>query len=174
MRIINGVYIADTARPLGELTLGADVNLWYGVVIRGDVAPITIGDRTNIQDNAVIHADHDFPLAIGPDVSVGHGAVVHGISVGEGTLIAMGATVLGQSVIGKRCLIAAGAVVPPGMDVPDESLVMGVPGKIARPISDAERDYLQYIPRAYVELAQQHVAAPDDPRIRPWPGTLTP
>lgn len=168
MRLIDGVYITDTARVLGELTLGEDVNLWYGVVIRGDVAPISIGKRTNVQDNVVIHADHDCPLAIGADVSIGHGAVVHGVEVGAGSLIAMNATVLGGTRIGERCLIGAGALLPPGMEVPDESLVVGVPGRILRPINDQERAYLGYIPSAYLELAQQHVDSPDDARIRPW------
>jgi len=125
-------YIADTARVMGEVELGTDVGVWYGALIRGDVAKIIIGDNTNIQDNATIHCDHGKPNIIGSNVTIGHNAVVHGQAVGDGSLIGMHATVLGRTKIGKNCLIAAGAVVPPGLEVPDGMVVMGVPGKVPR------------------------------------------
>lgn len=173
MYCIDGVYVADTARVLGEVTLGQDVSLWYGVSIRGDVAPITIGPRTNVQDNAVIHCDHGYANVIGADVTIGHGAIVHGESVGDGTLIGMGAKLLGHTKIGKGCVIGAGAVVPPGMVVPDGSVVVGVPGKVVRQVNDEDRAFLKKNPPHYVRLAQLHAAGAEDPeaadpRVRPW------
>jgi len=168
MHHVNGVYLADSARLLGEVTAGRDVSLWYGAVVRGDVAPITLGEQTNVQDNAVVHCDSDVPNDLGARVTIGHGAVVHGRSVGDDTLIGMHATVLSRSVIGRRCLIAAGAVVPPDTQVPDGMLVIGVPGKITRPINDEEARYLDWLAPHYVELARRHGEAPDDPTVRPW------
>ncbi|MFP4143689.1 MAG: gamma carbonic anhydrase family protein [Phycisphaeraceae bacterium] len=170
MRCIEGVYLADTARVLGEVELAQGVNLWPGAVIRGDVAPVTLGENTNLQDNAVIHCDAGIPNHIGSHVTIGHGALVHGKSVGDGTLIGMGATVLGRSVIGKHCLVAAGAVVPPGLEVPDGMVVMGVPGRVVRPTNDKEKAYLEHLPPHYRRLAQLHHEQPDDPRVRPWQG----
>ena len=168
MRCINSAYIADTARVLGEVELGEDVNVWYGVVIRGDLAKITIGRGTNVQDNAVVHCDHDVPLLIGRDVTIGHSAIVHGERVGDGTLIGMGAKLLGHTTIGCGCLIAAGAVVPPGMDVPDGMVVMGLPGRIVRETTDEEKRYLAAVPPHYLETARLHCEHPDDPRIVPF------
>lgn len=170
MHAVNGIYLADTARLLGEVEVGADVNLWYGAIVRGDVAPITLGPQTNVQDNAVVHCDSNVPNAIGARVTIGHAAVVHGRSVGDETLIGMHATVLSGSVIGNRCLIAAGAVVPPNTDVPDGMLVMGVPGKITRPINEQEGRYLDWLAPHYVALAQHHVASPTASTVRPWGG----
>lgn len=168
--LIHGVYLADTARVLGEVEIGRDVSVWYGAAIRGDVAKVTIGAGTNVQDNAVIHCDSGVPNAIGANVTIGHGAIVHGCSVGEGTLIGMGATVLGRTVIGRECLVAAGTVVPPEMEVPDGMLVVGVPGKVARPITEKERQYLRWLGPHYVELARLHYEQPEDPRVRAWGG----
>ena len=168
MRIVQGVFLADTARVLGEITLAPNVSIWYGVSIRGDVAPVSIGAGTNVQDNAVIHCDSDKPNTIGANVTIGHGAIVHGLSVGDGTLIGMGAVVLGGTRIGQRCLIAAGAVVPPGLEVPDDMVVMGVPGKITRPTSEKERAYLQWLAPHYVKLARLHVEQPLNSRIKAW------
>jgi len=163
-------YIADTARIIGEVELGADVNIWYGVAIRGDVARIAIGEGSNVQDNAMIHCDHGHPNVIGKHVTIGHGALCHGESIGDGCLIGMGAILLGRSRIGANCMIAAGAVVPPGMEVPDGMLVMGVPGKILRPVNDQEKEYLRTIPPRYVELAALHASGKTDARIKPWDG----
>lgn len=173
IRLIHGVYIADTARVLGELSLGDGVNIWYGALVRGDVARVQIGDGTNIQDNAVVHCDHDYPNRIGRHVTIGHAAIVHGEEVGDGSLIGMHATVLGHTRIGARCLIAAGAVVPPGLHVPDDMVVMGVPGRVVRETSEKEKEYLKWLAPHYVRLARLHHEAPDDPRIRPW-GTMPP
>jgi carbonic anhydrase/acetyltransferase-like protein (isoleucine patch superfamily) len=173
IRCINQAYLADTARVLGEVTLGRDVSIWYGVSIRGDVAPISIGDRTNVQDNAVIHCDHGYANVIGADVTIGHGAIVHGEAVGDGTLVGMGAKLLGHSRIGRGCVIGAGAVVPPGMRVPDGMVVVGVPGRIVRTVNDAERTFLTGNPPHYVRLAKLHAQQAEagvaaDPRVIPW------
>ena len=167
---IQDVYIADTARVRGEVILHKDVSIWYGVSIRGDVARIEIGQGTNVQDNAVIHCDHGHPNIIGANVTIGHSAIVHGRAVGDGSLIGINATVLGGTIIGKRCLIAAGAVVPPNMQVPDDMVVMGVPGKIVRPTTDKEKEYLRILPPRYVEMSQLHANSPNDPLTAAWHG----
>lgn len=164
----HNVFLADTARVLGEVSLGQNVNLWYGASVRGDVAPITLGEGTNVQDNAVIHCDSGVPNHIGNHVTIGHSALVHGKSVGDGTLIGMHATVLGGTVIGRGCLIAAGALVSPNLEVPDGMLVVGVPGRVVREVNDKEKEYLRWLAPHYVELAEFHATQPDDPRVRPW------
>ncbi|HVT91003.1 MAG TPA: gamma carbonic anhydrase family protein, partial [Tepidisphaeraceae bacterium] len=122
-------YVADTARIVGDVTIGEQCSFWFNAVVRGDVAPVKFGKRVNVQDCAVVHTDTDVPNEIGDDVVIGHGAIVHGRSVGSGSLIGMSATLLSRTRIGERCLIAAGAVVAPDMQVPDGMLVMGVPAK---------------------------------------------
>lgn len=159
-------YLADTARVMGEVVLGEGVSVWPSAAIRGDVAKITIGDNTNIQDNATVHCDSGHPNVIGSNVTIGHNAVVHGRAIGDGTLIGMHATVLGGTVIGKRCLIAAGALVPPGLEVADDHVVMGVPGKVVRETNEKEKAYLGWLAAHYIELAKRYVQSPDDPRLR--------
>ncbi|MEA2710383.1 MAG: hypothetical protein QOF78_2984 [Phycisphaerales bacterium] len=151
-------FRAHNATLTGDVTIGEGASFWFNAVVRGDVAPITIGRRVNVQDGACVHCDTDVPNVIGDDVTIGHGAIVHGMSVGSGSLIGMGATVLGRTQIGRECLIAAGAVVPPGLKVPDGMVVMGVPGKIVRPISDAELEYMRWLTTHYVELAAKYVS----------------
>lgn len=168
LRHVNDCYLADTARVMGLVSIGSDTSIWYGVSIRGDVAAVTIGNGSNVQDNAVIHCDSGIPNMIGCDVTIGHGAIVHGQSVGDGTLIGMGATVLGKTQIGCGCLIAAGAVVVPGTVVPDGQVVVGVPGRAVRAVSDEEKSYLQWLGPHYVKLAQLHHQHPDDERVRPF------
>ena len=165
MRESDGAFIADTARVIGDVRLGSNANIWYGAVIRGDVAPVEIGEGTNVQDNAVVHCDHRYANVIGRDVIIGHGAIVHGESVGDNTLIGMGAVVLGRTRIGKGCLVAAGAVVPPGLEVPNGMVVMGVPGKIVRPVNDDDRAYLAKLPAHYARLAARHASDPGSPVI---------
>ena len=167
---IGHAYIADTARVVGEVTLGKNVNVWYSAVVRGDVGPITIGDNTNVQDHVMIHCDSGTPNVIGSHVTMGHGAIVHGASVGDGTLIGMHATVLGGTRIGRRCLIAAGALVPPNTEVPHDSVVMGVPGRIIRETTEEEKQYLTWLSQQYVKLAQRHHDKPFDPRVKPYAG----
>ncbi len=131
-------FVADTARIFGAVTIGPDVSIWFGVVIRCETSHITIGARSNIQDNAVLHADVDQPTEIGEDVTVGHGAIVHAATVGDGALIGMGAVVLNGARIGKRAMIAAGSVVAPGTVVEDGMLALGSPARTKRPVRDEE------------------------------------
>ncbi|MEM1027493.1 MAG: gamma carbonic anhydrase family protein [Planctomycetota bacterium] len=161
-------YLADTARVTGEVTLGDGVSVWPSAVIRGDVAPVTLGAGTNVQDNATVHCDSGNPNVIGAHVTIGHNAVVHGQAVGDGTLIGMHATVLGRTVIGQRCLIAAGAVVPPGLEVPDDHVVMGVPGRVVRETKAEEKKYLAWLAAHYEQLAQRYHESPSDPKFRPY------
>jgi carbonic anhydrase/acetyltransferase-like protein (isoleucine patch superfamily) len=159
MREMPGKWFAAwNCTATGDVKIGDLASLWFGAVVRGDVAPIVIGRRTNVQDNAVIHCDSGVANIIGNDVTIGHGAIVHGKSVGRGSLIGMHSTVLSRTVIGEQCLIAAGAVVPPDMVVPDRMLVMGVPGKIVRPVKADELQYMQWLTEHYIEIARQYVA----------------
>lgn len=153
------VRAAETAAVIGAVTLEAGVNLWYGAVLRGDMAPISVGEHTNIQDNAVLHCDGDVPCTVGCNVSVGHGAVIHSATVGDGSLIGMGATLLSGCVLGKGCLVGGGAVVSGKLHVPDYSLIMGVPGRIVRTLSPEEAAHLQENVQHYLELSQESFPA---------------
>src|SRR5688500_5090388 len=136
-------FLAENSTITGDVTIGALASFWFNAVVRGDVAPIRIGRRVNVQDCAVIHCDTDVPNVIEDDVSIGHGAIVHGMFVGQGSLIGMGAKLLGRTRVGRECLIAAGAVVPPGLEVPDRMVVMGVPGRIVRAVTEKELGYMR-------------------------------
>jgi carbonic anhydrase/acetyltransferase-like protein (isoleucine patch superfamily) len=151
------IYLAPTAIVVGDVRIGELASFWFGAVVRGDVAPVHIGRRVNVQDNAVIHCDSGVDNVIEDDVVIGHSAVVHGEYIGQGSLIGMGATVLGKSRIGKGCLIAAKALVSPGMVVPDGHVVMGVPGKVVRPIKPEEQKYIAWLTEHYVSLAEKYV-----------------
>jgi carbonic anhydrase/acetyltransferase-like protein (isoleucine patch superfamily) len=156
-RKADGHYRAHNATVTGEVRIGRESSIWFNAVIRGDVAPVTIGERVNVQDGSVIHCDSGVPNVIEDDVTIGHGAIVHGKFVGKWTLIGMGAKVLGQTKIGSECLIAAGAVVPPGLEVPDRMVVMGVPGKIVRAVREEELKYMRWLGPHYVKLAEKYV-----------------
>ena len=139
-RIAENVFLAENATVLGDVRIGKDSSIWYGAILRGDVGSITIGERSNIQDGVVIHATQGESVTIiGNDVSVGHNAVVHGCTVGTGSLIGMGAVVLNRARIGKECLIGAGSVVLEDSVIPDGSLVAGNPAKVKRQLTDEER-----------------------------------
>ncbi len=153
----DGSFRAFNATVVGDVVAGEQSSFWFNAVVRGDVAKVVIGRRTNVQDGAVIHCDTDVPNIIGDDVVIGHGAIVHGKSVGDGSLVGMGATLLSRTVVGKECLIAAGAVVPPDLVVPDRMAVMGVPGKIVRPVKDQELEYMRWLRAHYVELAEKYI-----------------
>ena len=149
-------FFAPNAIVVGDVSIGELCSFWFGSVVRGDVAPIKIGRRVNVQDNAVIHCDTGVANIIEDDVTIGHGAIVHGAHVGRGSLVGMGSTILGQTKIGQECLIAAGAVVSPGMEVPERMVVMGVPAKIVRPVKDEELKYMRWLTEHYIELAQKY------------------
>ncbi len=153
-------FQATNATLCGAVTIGEDVSFWFGVTVRGDVAPIRIGRCTNVQDLACLHCDTGVPLDIGDAVTIGHGAVVHGRSVGDGALIGMKAVVLGGAVIGKEAIVAAGCVVPPNAVVPDGMVIRGVPGRVVRAVRAAELAAMGENNGHYVELARRHVADP--------------
>ncbi|MGD2110261.1 MAG: gamma carbonic anhydrase family protein [Phycisphaerae bacterium] len=152
------VFIATTAYVGGDVTLGDQTVVMHQAVIRGDIASIRIGARSNIQDGAIIHTAHDTPLDIGDEVSIGHRAVVHGRSVGSRTLIGIGAIVLDHCHIGNQCIVAAGAVVPPGSRIPARSVVMGVPGRVIRDVGDQDLETIDEAVRNYIKLGQIHTA----------------
>ena len=143
-----GYYLANNATVAGDVTIGEGASFWFNAVVRGDVAPVVVGRRVNVQDGAVVHCDSGVPNVIEDDVTIGHRAVVHGAFVGKGTLIGMGAILLGRTRIGQECLVAAGAVVPPGLEVPDRMLVIGVPGRVVRPVSEEDLKYMRLAHRA--------------------------
>ncbi len=157
IRHADGSFRAGNATVVGDVAVGEESSFWFNAVVRGDVAAVRIGRRTNVQDCAVVHCDSGVPNLIGDDVVIGHGAIVHGKAVGDGSLIGMGATLLSRSVIGRECLIAAGAVVPPDLVVADRMVVMGVPGKIVRAVKGEEREYMRWLVGHYLELAQKYV-----------------
>jgi carbonic anhydrase/acetyltransferase-like protein (isoleucine patch superfamily) len=151
-----GAWVAPTATLVGTVSVGAGASIWYGAVLRADNEPIIIGRRTNVQDNCVFHVDKGKPVTLGEGVSVGHGAVVHGATIGDHVLIGMSATVMNGAVIGDESMIAAGALVTEGMEVPPRSLVAGVPGKVRRELSDAEVESLHENARIYEEHRDLH------------------
>jgi gamma-carbonic anhydrase len=154
-------YQASDAVICGDVAIGPDTSFWFQTVARGDIAPIRIGTRTNIQEHCVLHVDTGKPLEIGDDVTIGHGAIVHCAKIGHRTLVGMKAVLLTECVIGEDCIIGAGAVLSPGTIVPDGQVVMGIPGKIVRPIRDTERESIRANCAHYVEVAREHVEHPE-------------
>ncbi len=152
------VFVAPTAWVCGEVVLGDHCTVMHHVVIRGDVSAIRIGRRVNVQDGAIIHTQTGVPLHIDNDVAIGHRAVVHCTHVGSHTLIGIGAIVLDGGRIGRDCVIAAGALLPPGMVVPDGKVVMGVPGRIVRDVAQRDLDYIDFVVENYVRLGTEHAA----------------
>jgi carbonic anhydrase/acetyltransferase-like protein (isoleucine patch superfamily) len=128
-------WIAPTAVVIGKVRLGQNASVWWHSVLRGDNEPITVGDGSNIQDGCVLHTDPGHPLVIGRGVTVGHMAMLHGCTIGDGSLIGIGAVILNGATIGRNCLIGARALIPEGKSIPDNSLVMGVPGKVVREVT---------------------------------------
>lgn len=152
------VFVAPNASVIGDVELGNDVSIWFGAVLRGDCFPIRIGARSNIQDNAVVHVTGGkAKTSIGEDVTVGHLALLHGCTVGNRVLIGMGSITLDNAIIEDEVVIAAGALVPPGMRVPSRSLVMGRPGKIVRQLTDADMAWVKEAGVLYVEYAREFI-----------------
>jgi carbonic anhydrase/acetyltransferase-like protein (isoleucine patch superfamily) len=151
-------FIAPTASVMGDVTLGADASVWFGAVLRGDMAPITIGAQTNLQDDTIVHVDEDVPCIVGARVGVGHRVILHGCTVEDECLIGMGSILLNNVRIGTGSVVAAGAVIPEGMQVPPRSLVMGVPGRIVRAVDAALTARVAATWSHYVEQARAHRA----------------
>ncbi|MCQ4160785.1 gamma carbonic anhydrase family protein [Roseomonas sp. GC11] len=151
-------WVAPDAHVIGDVTLGEAVSIWFGAVLRGDKAPLSIGARSNIQEGAMLHADPGFPLSIGAGVTVGHHAIVHGCTVGDGSLIGMGATVLNGARIGRNCLVGANALVTEGKEFPDNSLIVGAPAKAVRVLDEAAIAGLAASAEGYVANGRRFAA----------------
>jgi carbonic anhydrase/acetyltransferase-like protein (isoleucine patch superfamily) len=165
MQAIRDFYMAQSAVVTGDVVLSAGVNIWFGCIVRGDLARITLGARANIQDGCVVHTDYDQPLDVEEGVVVGHRAVLHGRSIGRDSLIGIGALLLTGCEIGPECIIAAGALVTEKRRIPPRSLVMGVPGRVVREVTDEDLQRTHAICAHYLELAQRYVHGAFPP---PW------
>lgn len=152
------VFIHERAYVAGDVTLGDNANVWCGACIRGDIAPVSIGKNTNVQDNATIHVGHNEPAILGDGVTVGHNAVVHGCTVGNGVLIGMGAVILDGARIGDGCLIGAATLIPQNKQIPAGSLVYGNPYRVVRTLTEQERQGIAANAQAYVALAAGYAA----------------
>ena len=151
-------FIAESADLIGAVTIGKDTSVWYQVVLRADGEPITIGEGTNIQDGTIVHIDIGYPTRLGNYVTVGHGAIVHGADVADNVMISMGATILSGARIGEHSIIGAGALVTEGMEVPVNSLVVGVPGRIVKTVSEEQKSRILETAEGYIERARLYRA----------------
>ncbi len=149
-------FIANSADVIGEVNLGEQVSIWFQCVLRADNAAITIGDNTNIQDGSVLHVDDNFPIVLGNKVTIGHKVMLHGCKIGNNSLIGMGATILNGANIGENCIIGAGSLITENKIIPDNSLVMGAPGKVVGQVSDEQIILLQKSAEHYVEKSQSY------------------
>jgi carbonic anhydrase/acetyltransferase-like protein (isoleucine patch superfamily) len=166
-QFLGDCWVADTATLLGSVLLANQASVFFGAVLRGDNDVISIGEQSNVQDNAVLHTDAGIPLRLGSQVTVGHQAMLHGCSVGDGSLIGIGAVVLNRALIGKHCLVGAGSLVLEGKVFPDRSLIVGSPAKVARQLNDAEVEQLRQGALHYVERWQNYkrlLRVADSPR----------
>ena len=154
-----GVFLAETCAVIGDVEIGDETSIWYGTVIRGDVMPIRIGARTSVQDNTVVHVTAGrYGTTIGNDCTIGHGAIIHACTVEDFCLIGMGSVILDGARIGRGSLVGAGALVTPGTDIPPDSLVIGSPAKVKRPINEREREQIVFGAAHYVELTRRYLA----------------
>jgi carbonic anhydrase/acetyltransferase-like protein (isoleucine patch superfamily) len=151
--------VADNATVVGDVRLGADVGIWFGVTVRGDDSWIEIGDDTNVQDNSCVHVDIGAPLRIGRGVTIGHGVIVHGVEIGDYSLIGMGCIILGGARIGEYSLIGAGALVKENAVIPPRSVVLGMPGKVVRQVTAEEMEAMRWRARHYVQRARSYLAS---------------
>ena len=156
--IPSSAYVANEATVIGKVTLGERVGVWPGAVIRGDNEPIRIGEGSNVQDNAVLHTDPGFPLTIGANVTVGHQAMLHGCTVGDGALIGIQALVMNGVVIGKECLVAAGALIPERKVYGERKLIVGAPAKVVRDLSDEDVAKMRAGAVGYVRRQERYKA----------------
>ena len=156
-KTVSGEYfVAPSASVIGRVTLGRNTSIWFGAVLRGDGNTIEIGDDSNVQDNAVVHIDSDAPARLGNNVTVGHSAVVHGCTIGDGSLIGIGATILSHAKIGRYCLIGAGALITERKEFPDRSVIIGAPAKRVREVTDEEVEMLKEAAAHYAALGRRY------------------
>lgn len=149
-------WVADSAQVIGDVVLGEDVSIWFGSVLRGDTASLQIGAGSNIQDASVLHADPGKPLVVGERVTVGHQVMLHGCTIGDESLIGIGAVILNGAKIGKNCIIGANSLIGEGKEIPDGSLVVGSPGKVVRELTEAQKKMLEASAAHYVHNAQRY------------------
>ena len=155
--IPDSCYISESVDLIGDVILGENVSLWFGTVVRGDMHFITIGNRSNIQDNSVIHVTTDIsPTRIGNEVTVGHNAIIHGATIEDRCLIGMGSIIMDDVVVGEGSIVGAGAVVPPNMIIPPRSLVVGLPAKIVRRTTDKELEIIIERAQHYIDFSQEY------------------
>jgi carbonic anhydrase/acetyltransferase-like protein (isoleucine patch superfamily) len=155
--IPDSCYISESVDLIGDVTLGENVSIWFGTVVRGDMHHITIGNRSNIQDNSVIHVTTDIsPTRIGDEVTVGHNAIIHGATIEDRCLIGMGSIIMDDVVVGEGSIVGAGAVVPPNMIIPPRSLVVGLPAKIVRQTTDEELKMIIERAQHYINFSQEY------------------
>lgn len=160
-QVPDSAFVAPGAYLIGAITLGEQASVWYGAVLRGDTEPVSIGARTNVQDGCIFHADPGFPAIVGEDCVVGHRAVVHGCEVEDGCLIGMGATILNGAKIGRGSIVAAGALVPENKEFPPHSLIVGVPARRVKEVTDEQAREIARGAKTYVERAAEHRASLD-------------
>ncbi|MCH8296103.1 MAG: gamma carbonic anhydrase family protein [Candidatus Poribacteria bacterium] len=153
-RIHPSVFIAPGTMIIGDVTIGEESSVWFNCVLRGDLDRIEVGTRTNIQDSAVVHLDKGFPCIIGDDVTVGHGAIVHGCTIGNGALIGIGAIILSGAKIGEGAMVAAGALVREGQDIPPKTLAVGLPAQIRRDLTEVDLERMRLGKEDYVSRGQ--------------------
>ena len=154
-QIAASAWVADNAQVMGAVTMEADASVWFGATVRGDTEHITIGEGANIQDGSVLHADHGMPLKVGKHVTVGHMVMLHGCTIGDESLIGIGAVVLNGAKIGKNCLVGAGSLVTEGKEFPDGSMIMGTPAKVVRQLTPEQIQGLRQSAKHYIENAHR-------------------
>jgi len=159
--IPDSCYVSESVDLIGDVTLGENVSLWFGTVVRGDMHFITIGNRSNIQDNSVVHVTTDIsPTRIGSEVTVGHNAIIHGATIEDRCLIGMGAIIMDDAVVGEGSIVGAGAIVPPNKIIPPRSLVVGLPAKIVRQTTDEELEMIIERAQHYIDFSQKYKNQP--------------
>jgi carbonic anhydrase/acetyltransferase-like protein (isoleucine patch superfamily) len=158
-RVHPSAFVHDSSEVIGRVIIGKNASIWPLVVLRGDIETITIGEGSNVQDSTIMHTSRRIPVRLGKGVTVGHGAIIHGATIGDYSLIGMGAILLDGCVVGKECLIGAGALVSESMKIPPRSLVLGIPGRVKRRLNRAELALLHRRPKDYVRYAGQHRAS---------------
>lgn len=155
-RMADSAWVADNAQVMGDVALGEGASVWFGATVRGDTETITIGEGSNVQDGSVLHADHGFPLTIGARVTVGHQVMLHGCTIGDESLIGIGAVVLNGARIGRHCLVGAGSLVTEGKEFPDGSMILGRPAKVVRELTPEQIEGLRMSAAHYVENARRY------------------